>query len=106
MKLPTTLTKTFHKHGGRIVSIENIGHAIDKPADGRSRDTWFFVGDVEWDDGTKSQSAEIAPYCLAADDQSEVHELLALMNDYLAANGEWFDSGKHQGWYAHRGAAR
>lgn len=111
MQLPTELKHTHHKHGGRILRIEKIAHETAKPAAGRSRDIWFFVGDVEWLDrgdkkGGKSTGLEIAPYSLAYDDeknQTEIDELLKLLNDYLLANGTWCgpESG-HEGWYAHR----
>ena len=33
----------------------------------------------------------------------EIGEALRVMNEYLAANGKWFDSkSKHYGWYANR----
>lgn len=106
MKLPYAPKKVFHKHGGRVLEITAIGHALDKARDGHSRDYWHYFGRVKWNDGTGGQrQLEIAPWALCADcpeGQAEINELSALMNEYLAANGTWSDKGPHRGWYAHR----
>lgn len=103
MQLPVDLKRTAHKHGGRIIRITSIAHEVNKPNDGLSRDTWWFVGDVDWDDGTRSDGLEIAPWavCCYDDDRSEVLALSELMANYLAERGEWCDrESKHEGWYA------
>jgi hypothetical protein len=106
MKLPNEfkLQHVHHRHGGRITRITEIKHETAKPKGGRSQDTWFFVGDVEWDDGTKSLNTEIAPWALAQDGDAghqEISGLLRAMNTYLAANGQWcHESSRHEGWYA------
>lgn len=104
MKLPVDLSHTTHRHGGRIVRIERIEHVVDKPEDGRSRDVWHFIGNVEWSDGTRSDGLQIAPWavCFDGDHRDEVIALNELMSEYLNANGDWFRSGPHEGWYAHR----
>lgn len=105
MTLPVELKHTHHKHGGRIVRIEKIAHEIAKPKDGRSRDIWFFIGDVAWPDGGESKGHEIAPWALAYGDdqeaaQEEINQLSQLLTEYLLANGEWHKDGPHEGWYA------
>jgi hypothetical protein len=107
MKLPNELklNHTNHRHGGKITRVTGINHETARPQYGRSQDFWFFIGDVEWDDGTKSADTEIAPWALAQydgteDGRQEIENLLRVMNAYLDANGEWHHQGKHQGWYA------
>ena len=105
MKLPTKLSHTLHKHGGQITEILKISHRIDKPLHGRSRDEWFFIGNVKWSDGGKSNATEIPPYaiCYAGEDnRSEVLQLMNLLKEYLLANGKWYETGNHKGWYANR----
>lgn len=105
MKFPFEPTAVEHKHGGKITKVTGVGHGIDRPADGRSRDYWHFFGDVTWRDGTKSAGLEIAPWALCQDSVkglSEINDLMAAMNHYLYQHGEWCDSAsKHEGWYAH-----
>lgn len=102
MELPTILSATLHRHGGRITRIERIGHTCDKSQDGRSRDYWYFIGDVDWRDGGHSTSIEIAPYSLCNDgeNQTEVRALCTLLNDYLEAHGTYYYAAPHEGWYA------
>jgi hypothetical protein len=105
MEFPVHLSTIGHHHGGKITCIYGCSHAIDKPQDGHSRDHWFFIADVQWSDGTKSEKTEVPPYALCCDDlgkNPEIDGLMSAMNEYLSANGEWFDTGKHQGWYANR----
>jgi len=105
MTLPIELRYTYHKYGGRIIRITRIGHTCDKPEDGRSRDYWYFIGDVNWSDGTMSDNIEIPPYALCYEDEQHRDEVLALselMSDYLLKHGDWYrdEKCKHQGWYA------
>ena len=101
MKFPIQLQHTHHKHGGRITRITSIEHVTDKPANGRSRDYWFFRGDVAWSDGSNSKGIEIAPYALCSNvNDQEVLDLSKALNDYLLEHGTWHQKGKHQGWYA------
>ena len=104
MEFPVELKATEHRNGGRIVRVYGVAHACDKPADGRSRDWWWFVGDVEWSDGTKSAKTEIPPYALCCDSpdgHDEVCKLSEAMSEYLNERGEWCDrDSKHEGWYA------
>lgn len=96
-----------HKHGGRITRLEKIAHECYPPEDGRSRDTWFFIGDVQWRDGGSSKGLEIAPWALCADmdnadAQAEINGVLAALSDYLRQHGKWsHDSKTRSGWYAH-----
>ncbi len=111
MEFPVNLKYTYHKHGGNITRITSIGHGEDKPQDGRSRDYWFFVGEVKWNDGTKSKGIEIAPWAVCYHDEekkNEVLELMAELNDYLAKHGKWYRGSKsgHEGWYATRSKKR
>lgn len=99
---PTTL---YHKHGGKITKIRGITHREDKPKDGRSRDYWFFVADVEWRDGGKSEKTEVAPYAVCCEEPSSNDELKCVMkalNEYLLEHGEYCEGKPHEGWYAHR----
>lgn len=109
MQLPVDLKHVLHKHGGRIVRITKFTHETAKPTGGRSRDIWFFIGDVEWFDrgeqkGGKSTDLEIMPYSLcyeSEENRAEIDQLIDHMNEYLREHGEWCDSeSKHEGWYA------
>lgn len=105
MEFPAKLTTVSHKSGGTITCVYGVSHHTDRPKGGRSRDYWFFIADVDWFDGSKSQKTEVMPYHLCCEDprkNPELDGLLAAMNEYLEANGEWFAEGKHEGWYANR----
>ncbi|TFH43362.1 MAG: hypothetical protein E4H01_12155 [Lysobacterales bacterium] len=105
MKFPYEPAHINHKAGGKITLITGIGHALDKPQDGRSRDYWYFRGNVNWRDGTKSVNTEIAPPAVCYSDAAgkpAVDLLMAALNDYLLANGEWC----REGWYAARKVKR
>ncbi len=80
-----------HKHGGRITSIAAIAHETHK-----GRASWHFVGSVAWDDGSKSDAAEIAPFCVCRDHddtaaKAELDALMGQLDDYLARNGKFAD---------------
>lgn len=99
---PTTLA---HKWGGKITTIHGIRHAEISPKDGHSRDFWFFVGDVEWEDGTVSPRTELEPFKLCCDDPASNLELKTCMDamaEYLAESGAYYTGRPHAGWYAHR----
>lgn len=107
MKLPYTPVNVLHRHGGKILEITGIKHQVDKPRDGRSMDSWWFVGRVKWEDGSGSEAKEspIDVPMLCSDTESgmdEIRGLSDLMMDYLKTHGEWHEHGKHEGWYAHR----
>lgn len=76
-----------HRNGGTITRISHVGHETYKGvAD------WFFIGDVTWRDGSKSDDAKIAPFQLCHDnddEKAEIDRLMKQMNDYLASAGEW-----------------
>lgn len=100
---PTTLD---HKFGGKIVEIHGIGHNEQRPKEGYSRDYWFFVADVEWRDGSKSEKTEVEPFKVCCDEprtNDELKTVMKAMDEYLAERGEWRDA-KPQGWLAHRTA--
>jgi hypothetical protein len=102
---PTTLD---HKFGGKVVAIHGIAHREDKPKDRRSRDYWFFVADVEWQDGGKSERTEVEPFKLCCDEPRTNDELkcvMKAMDEYLSEHGDW-NNPKAEGWFAHRKAAR
>jgi hypothetical protein len=84
----------MHKHGGTILSLHAIAHETHKGvAD------WFFVGHVQWDDGTESPDARIAPYqlCCDADDaaaDTTIRRAMRALVNYLGDAGDWHDA-KH-----------
>jgi hypothetical protein len=105
MELPTRLHHTRHKHGGKITRVHSIKHSTEEPVDGYSRDTWFFVANVEWDDGGTSEGLGIHPalLCYADDDRSEIDDLTVLMTEYLTQNGTWdHEHVVRSGWSANR----
>lgn len=83
-----------HKHGGIIRNIHYIGHEIVKGvAD------WYFVGDVDWDDGTKSNKLQIAPWAVCriedtVDAVTECNAVFERMSEYLTKKGNWHDTKK------------
>lgn len=107
ISLPYEPHSVFHKHGGRITRIDRIEHETARPVDGRSQDTWHYVGAVEWDDGSASDAAQIAPWALCVEDldvagRRELGAILNLMNVYLDVHGVYRDGeGGIRGWYAH-----
>ena len=107
MQLPYKPINVFHRHGGTIVEITGIRHQADKPRGGYSTDYWEWTGRVQWGDGSGDANREthIDPGCLCSDTPEggqEISDLCGLMMDYLREHGEWFEAGKHRGWYAHR----
>lgn len=104
MQLPYKPSNVLHNHGGTIVEITGIEHKTDRPQQGYSRDYWFYVGRVRWDDNGQESAGHIDPGNMCSDTQDGFKEIVALnelMMAYLNANGEWRESGP-QGWYAHR----
>lgn len=78
-----------------------------KPRGGHSQDQWYFVGAVEWFDGSgkgrTDQPIDMPMLCSDTDEgAAEIKELSALMSDYLAEHGDWCEGKPHEGWYAHR----
>jgi hypothetical protein len=110
---PMTLKHTLHRDGGRITRIDRIAHETRPPEGGYSRDFWFFVGRVEWDDGEVQESAQIHPWQLCeddTDDASEINTLCRALNKYLAVHGTW-NPGEGtrrnpKGWNAHRAGGK
>ncbi len=103
MDFPIELKSTSHHSGGQILRITAISHDTYSPDEGRSRDEWFFIGDVKWNrTGVVTEGLRISPISLMYDeDRSEIDALLAALNEYLAANGRWCGpKTKHQGWFA------
>lgn len=81
-----------HKHGGRITALHAVGHDTHKKVA-----EWFYEGDVEWDDGSKSYATQIPPWALChgpSVDASlpELNEVSEALNRYLADHGEWHDT--------------
>jgi hypothetical protein len=105
MKLPYKPINVLHRHGGKILELTEIRHQTEKPSGGYSRDAWYFMGRVQWDDGSgtgdKLHPIDMAMLCSDTQEgQQEINGLSDLMMAYLKANGEWRES-KPQGWYAH-----
>lgn len=92
---------TFHKHGGRIREVHAIAHRTYKGVA-----EWFFIATVEWNDGSVSEFAEVAPWALVSGELSgkdEVDALVAKLTDHLAEHGEWHEprqkrDGRIYGW--------
>jgi hypothetical protein len=81
-----------HRHGGTITEISAIAHESYKGVA-----SWHFVGDVQWDDGTKSCGTTIAPFCVCFNQdnplaKAEGDGLFAQLSDYLTRNGAWHDT--------------
>lgn len=76
--------------GGKITNLKAVGHETFKGvAD------WFFVGDVEYFDGSKGENRQIPPFALCYESDADKPALDAAMqrlNDYLRRNGEWHDA--------------
>lgn len=110
MQFPFKPTAVFHKHGGRILEVTGIAHQVEKPRNGYSQDAWWFVGRVEWSDGSGSPDKlhPIDAPMLCADTpegHAEINAMGDLMMAYLREHGEWRDA-KPRGWYAHRPTKR
>lgn len=107
MKFPHTPVGLGHSFGGEIVTIHRIGHRIDKPREGHSRDYWFLECDVRWKDTGKVDRHEVEPFKLteSTEGQPEVRALAEAMTTYLQANGTFdgtFKGRKVGGWLAYR----
>jgi hypothetical protein len=81
----------LHRNGGKVIAVTHVGHETHKGVA-----SWFFIGAVEWRDGSISDDAQIAPNCLCYDegeagDKEQVHYLLGKLNTYLEDAGEWHD---------------
>jgi hypothetical protein len=106
IQLPFKPCGVLHHHGGKVVEVVNLGHKNEAPHSGHSRDHWFFIGRVQWDDGsgTPERLYEIPPHMLAStteEGHAEIVRLSELMVAYLSAHGSWRHASP-QGWYAHR----
>ncbi len=105
MQFPFKPQHTFHKHGGKIILITGIGHEVERPQDGYSKDYWFYTGRMKWDDTGRVDVSDHRIYAhdLCADDKAghdEINMISEAMMAYLNEHGEWYDSKPHQGWYA------
>lgn len=92
-----------HRHGGRITAVHAIGHETYKGVA-----SWFFVADVAWDDGSRSEATEVSPNCFGGDDAVPY---LRKLSDYLASHGEWHEpkhkrDGRTYSWTPHKNAGR
>ena len=80
-----------HAHGGVITAVASVGHETYKGVA-----SWFFTGDIEWSDGTKSKASPIAPHALGHDGTEEGAALYNAMHSTLAAylgrTGNWHDT--------------
>lgn len=95
-----------HRHGGTITTVHAVGHeTVSGVAE------WFFLGDVQWNDGTVSKRTRIAPFALGHDSTPEGNvecaELHGALTDYLSTEGQWHDmkhkrDGRAYSWTPHR----
>ena len=87
-----------HKHGGKITCITAIGHETHNRIV-----FWYYMGRVEWNDASISETIRIAPIavCYDHDNQSACREYDVLskkLTDYLIRNGRFTQRGK---WVPH-----
>ena len=54
MQFPFTPKHTYMKQGGAVVEITGVEHKIDRPQMGYSRDYWYYLGRVKWNDTGKT----------------------------------------------------
>lgn len=79
----------YHRHGGVILNVRAIAHETY-----RGVATWHYLGDVEWDDGTKTENRQLMPHdlCIDQDDeeaQRALENLSAQLAMYLERHGNW-----------------
>lgn len=91
-----------HRHGGDIVKVVAVGHETHGGVA-----EWYFIGEVQWSDGTTSKDTQIAPFCLGHDSTPEgqalCNEMHGALAQYLGDVGEWHDQkrardGRHYSW--------
>jgi hypothetical protein len=63
----------LHKHGGTITSVSEIGHETYKGVA-----NWFFIGNVEWNDGSRSEAIQIAPIAVCYETEADKPKVDAL----------------------------
>jgi hypothetical protein len=83
----------LHKHSGKITAITAIGHETYKGVADR-----FFIGSVEWRDGSSSKDIHIAPIALCGsndEDKPAIDSLMKQLTEYLNEAGDWHDM-KHK----------
>jgi hypothetical protein len=90
-----------HRNGGRITAVHRIEHSSYKRVA-----EWFFVADIEWEDGGKTVEGPLPPWALCVVEDSpearaEYATLTAKLNDYLADVGEWHDGRMVNGMLVH-----
>lgn len=104
------MANIYHRGGGTITSVSAIAHSTE-----RKVASWFFVGSVEWRDGSKSENIGIMPNAIcydpeatdAAEGKARIDELMRALNAYLEANGTWHDTkhtrdGRVYSWTPHK----
>jgi hypothetical protein len=87
-----------HKHGGRITDISEVGHDTYKGVA-----EWFYVGTVEWSDGSKSMNMRIAPYAVCYDHdvieaRQEYDHVSDVLTEYLGTQGKWHERTTRGSW--------
>lgn len=91
----------MHRHGGRINEITGIGHETDA-SEGRAY--YYFTGNVEWLDGSKSEAHHIEPFLIVLDEEQigeserEYIRISDALADYLREKGEWQKRGDYRTW--------
>jgi len=79
----------MHRNGGTITALTHVAHGTYGGVA-----SWFFIGNVEWQDGSKSENREIYPNHICGEPE-EVNPLMAKLNQYLEDAGTWHDA-KHK----------
>lgn len=98
------LNHLHHKHGGKITAITKVGHRLSNGVE-----EWFYIGDVDWSDGSKSPGATIYPWALSQDSPesvAEINQVSELMMDYLRSRGTWLEKPRRVGHYFSHWQAR
>lgn len=81
-----------HRHGGRILSLDSIKHERNGLRGRLAGYCWYFMGTIQWSDGSRSDAATIPPTMLCADKpegNAELGHALHCLNQYLATRGAW-----------------
>ena len=83
-----------HKNGGRVTAIHGVGHRTLERVP-----YWFYLCDVAWSDGTKSEGIEVMPDRLCANvvnpaAVAEINLVSDALMAHLRKHGRWLKKGR------------